>query len=74
MRQAMSRTAVVLPGTPPPIPDSFVPADLSAWKDDRHAELFAAISIGDQVRTQRLTSLMAECAERLHQLTSARTS
>ena len=63
----MSRTAVVLPGTP-------VRADLSAWMDDRHAELFAAISTGDQVRTQRLTSMMAECAERLHQLTTARTS
>ena len=73
-RQAMSRTAVVLPGTPPPIPDSFVPADLSSWMDDRHAELFAAISIGDQVRTQRLTSMMAECAERLNQLTGSRPS
>ena len=38
-RQAMSRTVVVLPGTPPPIPDSFVPACLSSWMDDRHAEL-----------------------------------
>ena len=73
-RQAMSRTAVVLPGTPPQIPDSFVPADLSSWMDDRHAELFTAISIGDQVRTQRLTSMMAECAERLHQLTRSRPS
>ena len=26
---------------PPPIPDSFVLADLSSWMDDRHAELFA---------------------------------
>ena len=60
-RQAMSRTSVVF-------------ADLSAWMDDRHAEFFATISTGDQVRTQRLTSMMAECAERLHQLTSARTS
>ena len=55
-RQAMSRTAVVLGGTKPPIPDSFVLTDLSAWMDDRHVELFAAIQIGDQVRTQRLTS------------------
>ena len=59
-RQAMSRTAVVLPDTPP-IPDSFVPADLSSWMNDRHAELFAAISTGDQVRSQRLTSMMVEC-------------
>ena len=73
-RQAMSRTLMVREGTPPPVPDSMIPAELSSWMDDRHAELFAAISIGDQVRTQRLTSMMAECAERLHQLTTARTS
>ena len=55
----MSRTTVVVfPGTPPQIPDSFVPAP--SWMDDRHAELFALN--WDQVRTQSLTSMMAECA------------
>ena len=73
-RQAMSRTLVVREGTPPPIPDSMIPADLSSWMDDRHAELFAAITAGDQVRTQRLTSMMAECVDRLNQLLSSRTT
>ena len=67
-RQAMSRTVMVREGTPPPIPDSRIPAELSSWMDDRHAELFAAITAGDQVRTQRLTSMMAECADRFNQL------
>ena len=47
-RQQMSRTAVVLPGTPPPIPNSFALAKLSAWMDDHHAELFAAVASVDQ--------------------------
>ena len=57
-------------GTPPPIPDSFVPANLSAWMDDRHAEFFAAIS-GPQPEAQFHDGRVRR---RLHQLTSARTS
>ena len=68
-RQAMSRTLVVREGTP----IRPIPAELSSWMDDRHAELFAAITGGDHVRTQRLTSMMAECADRLNQLLSSRT-
>ena len=60
--QEASRVTVVREGTPLPTPHSRVPADFSSWMDGRRRV------------TQRITSLMAVCAERLHQLTRARTA
>ena len=43
-RQAMSRTLMTRERTPPPIPDSMIPN--CSWIYDRHAKLFAAITVG----------------------------
>ena len=35
-----------------------------AWMEERHAEVFVAISVGDQTRTQNITMLLKDFAER----------
>ena len=35
-----------------------------AWMEERHAELFVAISVGDQTRTQNITMFLKDFAER----------
>ena len=81
-RLSLMRQAVIDPSRSPSrgVPTRY-PATNRSMSDSQsvHACRFVSvegrsISIGGQVRTQRVTSMMAECAERLHQLTSARTS
>ena len=42
-----------------------IPAELSAWLEERHADLHVALVNGDNVRVLELTSLLSEGAERL---------
>ena len=55
-----------------PVPDMprLVPAELSAWLEERHADLHDALTHGDNCRVLELTSKLSEGAERMVEITS----
>ena len=50
------------------VPGGAIPAELSAWLEERHADLHDALVNGDNGRVLELTSLLSEGAERLVEL------
>ena len=53
------------------VPVLSIPAELSAWLEERHADLRDALVNGDNGRILVLTTLLAEGAERMVELTGA---
>ena len=53
------------------VPGGAIPAELSAWLEERHADLHDALVNGDNGRVLELTSLLSEGAERLVELTGS---
>ena len=51
------------------VPGGAIPAELSAWLEEHHANLHDALVNGDNGRVLELTSLLSEGAERLVELT-----
>ena len=51
------------------VPVLAIPAELSAWLEERHADLHDALVNGDNGRVLELTSLLSERAKRLVELT-----
>ena len=51
-----------------------IPSELSAWLEERHADLHDALVNGDSGRVLKLTSLLSEGAERLVEYVSMMTS
>ena len=54
-----------------PVPDMprLVPAELSAWLEERHADLRDALTHGDNCRVLELISKLSEGAEHMVQIT-----
>ena len=66
---AVKRRAVGSSGGDIPIMPHHVPGELSAWMEDRHADLFVAMNGGDRSRVQELSTMISAGLDRLTELT-----
>ena len=59
---------------PVPVMPRLVPAELSVWLEERHADLHDALTLGDNCRVLELTSKLSEGAGHTVEITSGMTS